>query len=85
MYPDDYVGFRYDDPGAQRVLITRESATRALEDGRAARKNPTTPTVDDAGQRLIADRNPYRGKSMVLAGLWDMAYEGRENPEGQAR
>lgn len=85
-YPDDYTGFRYDDPEAPLPPITAETMIAALEAGKAARKNPTpVPEPDDQGVRTFIVRNPYAGKSRTLCELWSMGYQGRDTAEGQAR
>ncbi len=84
-YPDDYTGFRYDDPDAPLPPITKETVIEALDAGRAARKNPAQPAIDDQGRMHITILNPYAGKSHVLSEMWLMGYRGCDTAEGRAR
>lgn len=84
-YPDNYTGYRYDDPAAPLPPITKQTMLAALEAGREARRNPTQPVFDDEGRLQVTVLNPYAGKSSVLHELWSMGYQGRHTAAGQAR
>lgn len=80
QYPDDYTGFRYDDPYAPLPPITRESILRALEEGRTARAD-----LSPADRLAGGNPNPYAGKSRTLAEMWSDGYRGIETPEDRER
>lgn len=78
QYSDDYVGYPYDDPTAPTMPITKDTATRALDEGRAARNAPVQTYMADGFLRIVHPLNPYAGKSMVLSGLWRSGYTGQD-------